>query len=91
MSYALGVAGDARADLAAMDPWLQEEFWDELDRLAADPSLLSAASARDDILYKFTRDTAGLRHTVTMTLSCNDSARKLTVLGITYRRRMRRG
>ena len=51
MSYGLGVAGDAWVDLNAIDMWLGEEFWDEFERLAADPSLLSAAPGVDDIQY----------------------------------------
>lgn len=43
MSYGLAVAGDARADLREMDIWLQEEVWDELEAVAADPSLLTLA------------------------------------------------
>ncbi len=90
MNYGLGVAGDARADLRAMDPWLQEEFWDELERLAANPSLIPVPSASGDILFKFQRATADIKHYITPTVSRNDLGRTITVLGIRHRQRGRR-
>lgn len=87
MSYALAVAGDARADLAAMETWLQEEFWDEFERLAADPSILPVPSLGDDITYQFVRDAVGFRHIVRLTIGRNDVGKRLTVLGVTYEER----
>jgi len=74
-----------------MAPWLQEEFWDELERLAANPSLLPSPSASGDILYKFQRISANVKHTITMTISRNDGVKKVIVLGIKYRQHRRRG
>jgi len=85
VSYGLAVAGDARMDLQAMDTWLQEEFWDEFERLAADPSVLPVDVGRDGVLYEFSRDAGGLRHVVAITLRRNDFGRILTVLGITHK------
>lgn len=84
MSYGLGVAGDARVDLQAMDSWLQEEFWDELEQLAADPSRLPTGFATDDLSYEFRRDHGGVRHLITLALFRNDSNRTLIVLGIEH-------
>ena len=83
MSYGLGIAGDARADLRAMDVWLQEEFWDELERIAADSSLI--VEGADDLFHSFTRVHAGQKHYVMMTIARNDQSRIVTVLGITHR------
>lgn len=47
MSYGLAIAGDARPNLRALDYWLQEEFFDELEIIASDPSLLPFGSATD--------------------------------------------
>lgn len=84
MSYGLAVAGDARVDLQSMDSRLQEEFWDELEQLAADPSRLPSASGTDDVNYEFTRDRSGVRHLITLVVFRNDFSRTLTVLGIDH-------
>ena len=86
MSHGLAVAGDARVDLDAMDSWLQEEFWDELERLAADPTILPARPNTTDIFHEFARDSSsGQRHFITLTLSRNDLSKTLKHLGIDYR------
>lgn len=84
MSYGLGIAGDARVDLQAMDSWLQEEFWDELEQLAADPSRLPSDFGTDDISYEFKRDHGGVRHLIRLVLYRNDSSQMLIVLGIDH-------
>lgn len=85
MSYALAIAGDARPDLRALDPWLQEEVLDELEVLADDPTVLPTPSPGSDIVYGFSRSSGGTKHYVAVTLSRSDAARTLTALGITYR------
>ncbi len=85
MSYGVRVAADARADIKSLEIWLQEELWDELEKLLADPSLLPPDSADGDVTYGFTRDTAGSRHTVFLTISRNDQTHILTLLGVGYR------
>ena len=67
MNYGLGIAGDARVDLQAMDSWLQEEFWDELEQLAADPSRLPSYFGTSDVSYEFRRDHGGVRHLIRTT------------------------
>ena len=85
MSYSFAIAGDARADLRALDPWLQEEILDELESLAADPSLLATTEPGGDLVYAFSRVTGGAKHYVSLTLTRNDVNQTLTVLGIFLR------
>ena len=85
MSYALAIAGDARPDLRALDPWLQEELLDELDVLAADPTVLPNPPPGSDILYGFCRVSGSTKYYVVVTLSRDDTTRTLTALGISHR------
>jgi len=82
VSFGLAIAGDARADLQTIDIWLQEEVWDELDRLAADPSLLTPVPPGNSTVHAFSRVYGGVVHYVVITLIRNDGARTLTVLGV---------
>ena len=83
MSYALAVAADARADLRTIETWLQEELWDELDLIAADPLLLTPASAGNSSVYSFNRVADGVTHYVVIAVVRNDATKTLTILGIT--------
>ena len=85
MSYALAVAADASADVRRLDPWLQEEVWDELELLLADPSVLPALSLDKHTSYTFSRKVSGVGHFVTMILTRNDRSRTLALLGVDYR------
>lgn len=82
MSYALVITGDARADLAVLDVWLQEEVWDALDLVCANPLALVAAPAETISTYGFNRSSGGVTYFVTLTIVCNDAAKVLTVLGV---------
>ena len=86
MSYGLTIAGDARADLRSLEPWLQEDLLDELDILADDPSPLPASAPGGDLVYAFRRHGGGANHYLFVTLSRNDATEMLTVLGISYRK-----
>lgn len=86
MSYALVFAGDARPDFHALDSWLQEEVLDELEILAAGPSILPAVSPGGDAVYTFTRPSAGTRHHIAITLGRSDSTKTLTILGIALKK-----
>ena len=85
MSYALAIAGDARHELRALDPWLKEEVFDELETLAGDPTVLPTLGPGSDLVYGLSRISGGTKHYVAVTLSRNDVTRTLTALGITYR------
>ena len=85
MSYAPAIAGDARPDVRALDPWLQEELLDELEVLAGDPTVLPNPADGSDFLYGFSRVAGATKHYVAVTLSRNDSSQTLTVLGISHR------
>ena len=82
MSYALVIAGDARSDLAAMEIWLQEEVWDALDLLTANPTALVPAISESIATYSFNRIRDGTTYFVTITIVPNDLAMVLTVLGV---------
>ena len=82
MSYGLAIAGDARADFRNLDVWLQEEVWDELETLAADPSLLKPAVAGDSHTHAFNRASGGTTYRLLMSVVRNDGVKLLTVIGI---------
>ena len=82
MNYGLALAGDARADLRTIDIWLQEEVWDELDLVAANPSLLAAAPPGKSAMHIFNRVAGGMTYCVVLTIIRNDATKTLTVLGI---------
>jgi hypothetical protein len=84
VSYGFALAGDAIADLRALEPWLQEEVIDQMELLAADPTGLEGEDD-DTVAYTFVcTDRHGL-HQVSLTLARNDAARRLTLLGIRHR------
>jgi hypothetical protein len=83
VSYALAVAADARADLRRIEPWLQEEVWDELELIAADTSVLTPTSSGDSEIHSFNRVSGGMTHYVVIALVRNDATKTITVLGVT--------
>lgn len=82
MSYGPAIAGDARADIRNLDIWLQEEVWDELETLAADPSLLTPAPLGDSHSHAFNRTSGGATFRLIMSVVRNDEAKRLTVIGV---------
>jgi hypothetical protein len=56
---ALHLAADALADLGRLEPWLQEEVLDELDRLTATPNLIAPALPDWGHVYIFPRSQGG--------------------------------
>jgi hypothetical protein len=78
VSYALKFTERALAGMQRLDPWLQEEILDELDRLAAEPPApqrrLGGAAVHD-----FTRDRGQNRHYVFITLLPNKTTQVLGV------------
>jgi hypothetical protein len=86
VSYALTIAGDALADLRALEPWLQEEVLDELELLADDPLLAETLPPGIDSIYSFIRTTAnGARHHVVVTLFRSAVHSTISLLGIANR------
>ena len=83
MSYELHVANDAHADFRQLEAWLQEEVIDELELVAADPDLIGPASEELEQSYFFTVLVDGLARVVLITLSRNDDAQIIYVLGVT--------
>lgn len=64
MSYALHLAGDAKADLAELDPWLQEEVLDEVERLVASAPAGLRTDCHGTAVHDFERLAHGTRHLV---------------------------
>jgi hypothetical protein len=86
VSYALRLAGDAISDLRMLETWLQEAVLDELDALAAEPSVLRS-NAQGEAVHDFERGAADNRHVVFLRLQRDDAQRLLTVLAIAACRR----
>lgn len=85
MSYGLGMSADATRQFKATDPWLAEEILDELEGIVHDPSGLPPSSGDSFVKYRFSR-WAGLGYYhITLTLLCNDGARRLTLVDIFVR------
>jgi hypothetical protein len=82
VSYGLAIAGDARADFRNLDVWLQEEVWDELEKLAADPSLLKPSLLGNSHTHALNRTSGGTTHRLVMSIVRNDGVKLLTVIGI---------
>jgi hypothetical protein len=85
VGYGLVIAGDAEADLKRLSLWPQEEVLDELEHLLADPGLLPSLSTESHSFFAFAREHAGVRHYVTIVLTCNDTSKTITILGIDHR------
>lgn len=84
MSYTLDLAGDAAADLRDLEPWLQEEVLDEIDRLAADPSVLRPRLPGGTVIHDVTRDHAGSRHYLFITVHRDDARRRVGVHSVAH-------
>lgn len=81
MSWGLNLTAKARADLRALDVWLQEEVLDELDYLADDPPRPRSASD-PEIVHDFERTKGGVRHVVFLRCWCDAANATLAVLRI---------
>lgn len=82
MNYAFTLVGDAQPDLRALEPWLEEETIDELEKRAADPSLLPPPNRENVIEFRFDRVAGATLHWVGVSLLRSDQWRTLIVLGI---------
>ncbi len=86
MSYAVHLAGDAIADLQALDPWVQEEVIDELERVAAQPRQLHPDDDGNSI-HDFERLVGGVRHVLFLRLHRDDVRQLLSVVAMVDRPR----
>lgn len=84
MSYSLSVGADARAALASLDPWLQEETLDEIEALLVDAAALIPRSGSDIVVHDFTRTAHGRVYYVFLTLRPDREAAVLNVLSLGY-------
>jgi hypothetical protein len=82
VSWGLRIAGDALADLKALDIWLQEEGLDELELLCANPPSPRPGAREPSIVHDFERTAAHVRHVVFIRLLRNDSTSTLSVVAI---------
>jgi hypothetical protein len=80
VSYNFAIAGDALADLRALEVWLQEVL-DEIEIIAASESILPSLPNTGDTVYAFSRAAAGFKHHIALILTRNDAIQMFTVLG----------
>jgi hypothetical protein len=83
--YGWTIAADAMRDLQSLEAWLQEEVLDEVEGVAADPSILPASFSVDPISYRISRIYGGATHYLALTISRNDLAKTISVLGVSRR------
>jgi hypothetical protein len=88
VSYAWRIAGDALADLAELEPWLQEDVLDEVERVAAAPSAIQA-DADGFAAREVIRAAEGKTHVVFIRMLRDDSRRLVIVLGLSDQSRAR--
>lgn len=82
MSLAWHLSLDARLDLASLDPRIQEDVLDEVERLCDDPSLIPSASANLVKVHSLTRIYDRTLHVVQLHLHFVPSQGVLYVLGV---------
>jgi hypothetical protein len=81
VSYGLRIAGDAIADLRALEPWLQEEVLDELEWLAAAPAQLRVDRSGRAV-QDFERTASGKRHVIFLRLHRDAQAQIITLVAV---------
>jgi hypothetical protein len=82
VNWDLHLAADGMRDLHRLDPWLQEEVLDELERLAANPSLIPPPLPHIGIVHPIVRADGPSLRVVVVSLLRNDFARLLSFLGV---------
>ena len=87
MSWVYRLVGDAVADLRELDPWLQEEVLDELERLVLDPPTPRHTSPEPEVVHDFERSGGGMRTVVFIRLRVERQKEALVVLGVASHRR----
>lgn len=81
MSYAYTLSERARAGLGKMDTWLQEETLDELDRIAAEPTL-TGRRVGEGVVRDFVRDRGDQRAYVFITVFPDEATQTFRVSDI---------
>lgn len=84
MSYGIAFSNAALDAFHRLDPELQEDVLDELDRLAAAADLLTARSLSLAHLFDLTRERTGLAHYVFLTLEYDPQRSVLHVQRLGY-------
>jgi hypothetical protein len=82
VSWGYRVVGDAIADLRELEPWLQEEVLDELERLALQPPSPRPTAAEPEVVHDFERTSGNRRTIVFVRVRIEQSRELLIVLGI---------
>lgn len=62
-----------------MDPWLQEETLDEIERLTREPGVLVPRGIRPGLVYDFTRLRDGVTHYVFLIVEVDESSRHISL------------
>jgi len=78
----LRIAGDATADLRELEPWLQEEVLDEVEKLLQSAPAGLRLDSMGVAVHDFERDILGQRYVVFMRVHVDRQKSLLTVLGI---------
>jgi hypothetical protein len=81
VSYALRTAGDARADLRVLEPWIGEELLDELEKLLLNPSTIRVYPDGTAV-HEFERFRSKIRHVVFLDLRVDHRTRLITLAGV---------
>ena len=87
MPYTCRLAPKAVAGLAALDGALQEAVLDELDRLAADPSLIGLRGSVTASVYDLTRRVGNATVYVFITVDYFAAQRHIELLDVAHYRR----
>jgi hypothetical protein len=82
VSWVYRLVGDAVADMRELEPWLQEEVLDELERLVLQPPIPRPAAPEPEVVHDFERVSGGTRTIVFMRLRVERARNALIVLGI---------
>ena len=82
MSLAWHISGDVSADLRLLETPFQEAVFDELERLASNPSRLAAPTEDWGSVHPFTFVHGGKLYALTLHLSHNQQQQVITLLGV---------
>jgi hypothetical protein len=82
VSYSLEIMHDAHAGLRRLDPAVQEEVLDEIERLVTDPSLLNRYGPATATSYDFVRVERDAVRYVFIGVNCDHANRHIQVVRV---------
>ena len=86
MSLAYHLSPDARLDQAGLDPELQEDVLDEMERLCAAPSLIPAPLPDVGISHFLHRQYGDVEYALRLRLDHDTARRRLSLIGVSLLR-----